>query len=94
MEWIQIGVLILSGFGEEVIPSTRTISSIRYPTIDLCEADLTRMRLNVEASASRVKTSGVFMEDDYEQIVVSSPVQLLAYGKGVIHHSCIPIPER
>ena len=52
-----------------------------------------RMRLHENSSVKKMKTSGVFTEDEYKQIVVSSSVNLVGYGEGIIHYSCIPISE-
>ena len=91
MEWMHVGVLILAGSGADVPPSTSTGYSERFPTIEACEADLIQMRLNANGTATKVKTSGVFVSEDYNQVVVSAPVNLTGYGKGTYHFSCIPI---
>ena len=91
---MQIGVLILAGFDAEAMPSTSTVHSARFPTIESCEANLIKMRLLGTSTAGRTKTSGVFVEGDYKQVVVSSPVNLEGYGKGVIYYSCIPVSEQ
>ena len=91
MEWMHIGVLILTVSGADVGPSTGTVSSQRFPTIEACEAELIKMRLNTSVTATRVETSGVFVSGDYNQVVLSVPVNLTGYGKGTYHFSCIPI---
>jgi hypothetical protein len=91
MEWMHISVLILAGSGAEIPPSTGTVYSERFSTIEACEADLIQMRLNANGTARKVKTGGVFVSGDYEQLVVSTPVNLVGYGKGISHISCIPV---
>ena len=93
MEWILIGVLIFAGTGSDVIPITKTIDSRTYPTIEMCEGEIIRMRFGEDDSAKKIKTDSVFVDGEYEQIIVSSPINLTGYGKGIIHYSCIPIPE-
>jgi len=93
MEWIQIGVLILAGTGSDVTPSTSTIYSETFSTLEMCEGDILRMRLHENSSVKKMKTSSVFAKDEYKQIVVSSPVNLVGYGKGIMHYSCIPVSE-
>jgi len=93
MEWIQIGVLILAGTGSNVTPSTSTGYSETFSTLEMCEGDILRMRFHENSSVKKMKTRSVFEEDGYKQIVVSTPVNLVGYGEGVIHYSCIPISE-
>ena len=93
MEWIQIGVLILAGTGSNVTPSTSTGYSETFSTLEMCEGDILRMLFNENSSVKKMKTSSVFVEDEYKQIVVSKPVNLVGYGEGVIHFSCVPISE-
>tara|TARA_B110000003_G_C16298758_1_gene397946 strand:+ start:289 stop:567 length:279 start_codon:yes stop_codon:yes gene_type:complete len=89
MEWIQIAVLILAGSGSELPPSTSTIYTKTFSSIMECEANLVDMRLHSGSNAKRVKTSGIGGE--YEQIVVTTPVNLTGFGEGLSHYSCIPI---
>ena len=91
MEWIHVGVLILAGSGADVPPSTHTVNSQRFHTIEACESALIQTRLLEIGIATKVKTSGVFVTEDYNQVVVSAPVNLTGYGKGTDHFSCIPI---
>ena len=93
MEWIQIGVLILAGTGSNVTPSTSTKYSETFSTLEMCEGDIRRMLFNENSSVKKMKTSSVFVEDEYKQIVVSKPVNLVGYGEGIIHFSCVPISE-
>ena len=89
--WIQIGALSLAGNMVDTAPSTSTVFSETFKSQDECEADMMKMRLSKDSSATRVKTSGVFVDGDYNQITISMPVNLTGYGKGFIHFSCVPL---
>ena len=69
------------------------INSIKTDKLEMCEGDILRMRFHENSSVKKMKTRSVFEEDGYKQIVVSTPVNLVGYGEGVIHYSCIPISE-
>ena len=90
MEWMHIAVFILAGAAATDPPSTRTIGSERFATLELCERRLLSERLNGDAIATRVKTNSLFVDGDYKQIVITGPVNF-GLGQGIHHYSCIPI---
>jgi|TARA_B100000768_G_C11045798_1_gene276203 hypothetical protein len=90
MEWMQISVIILVGAIADDPPSTSMAYSKIFDTMKVCEDDLFENRLTGDRIAKRVRTSGVFLDGDYQQLVVSGPVDLLEFGEGFIHFSCVP----
>lgn len=90
IEWIQIGVIMLLGSESFDAPSTATIYSVNFPTQNECEADLIKMRLGSDSVLRKIKTNGVFVTGNYEQLVVTTPINLKGLGKGYTHYSCVP----
>lgn len=90
MEWMHIAVFILAGSAATDPPSTRTIETTRFATLELCERSLLSGRLSGDAIATRVKTNSLFVDGGYKQIVITVPVNF-GLGQGVHHYSCIPV---
>ena len=90
MEWMHIAVFILAGSAATDPPSTMTVLSTRFATLKLCESDLLDTRLSEDAVATSVKASGLFVDGDYRQIIITRPVSY-GLGQGFHHYSCIPV---
>jgi len=94
IHWVQIGVFYLAGSLAETPPSTATSYSKMFLSQTECEMQLIEMRLIGDATATKVKTSGVLAGGHYNQIIVTTPVNFTDFGKGFEHHSCIPVKTK
>lgn len=96
IHWVQLGVFYLAGSLAETPPSTATSYSETFATQSECEIKLIDLRLLGNAIATKVKTSSVLVGGHYEQLVVTKPVNLVDFGEGFGHFSCIPfrVPQK
>lgn len=90
IHWVQIGVFYMAGSLAETPPSTATLYSETFATQSECEINLIDLRLLGNATATKIKTFGALVEGHYEQLVVTTPVNLADFGEGFVHFSCIP----